>query len=552
MTFPDTKPWDKQKNKVPKGIYDVKGMLGEEERRLLYWLARYNFTGDGSIIDAGAFIGASAFCLAAGAAGNPNISAKPVIHSYDLFVALDQYVADSISRDIRPLALGQPYIDIFNAQNAEHLDSIKTYSGDFLNHLWDKTPIEILFIDIAKTQELNSHILREFFPYLIPGKSIVVQQDFYHVWHPYIHVTMEYLSDYFEVIDQHVLHQSRVYRLTRKIPQEEIDRLARYDFSLEERNTLLKRSAESSNSPTREMLETIVIYDALISGDKALYESALAEFRLRHPKFESETPLWAIQATEVISYASKLMSADKMKFSLPNMKTILKKLNNKKTSVLQKQDVDLDRIIANYPSFHLQSDGTPWFLGISGDNLKYMHSLLSPGMRTIETGAGFSSLAFIAAGCHHTAICPSEKSENEGLEQRIRSYCLKIGLDDRSFSFVNACSQDVVANIEEDFDFVFVDGFHGFPIPIVDFYFLSRRLRVGGIIAIDDTNIWTGEIISKILMTDSDWEFLSEQDGKTAYFKRLVPHRDKEFSQQSFVLANSKLVGQQFIASLKM
>lgn len=216
-----------------------------------------------------------------------------------------------------------------------------------------------------------------------------------------------------------------------------------------------------------------------------------------------------------------------------------------------RRQVDLDRIIANYPSFHVDPNGSPWFLGISGNNFKYMHSLLRPEMTTVETGAGFSTLAFIAAGCRHTAICPAGKSENQGIEQRIRSFCSDFGLDHSTFTYWDACSQDVLPQFNEEIDFAFVDGFHGFPIPIIDFYYLSRKLKVGGVLAIDDTNIWSGEVIAKVLMMDSDWEFLSEQDGKTSYLRRIGKFRDKEFSQQPFVLANSRYVAAQFISELK-
>ena len=37
---------------------------------------------------------------------------------------------------------------------------------------------------------------------MIPGHSIVIQQDYiYTDWNGWLHVTMEYLSDYFEIVD---------------------------------------------------------------------------------------------------------------------------------------------------------------------------------------------------------------------------------------------------------------------------------------------------------------------------------------------------------------
>lgn len=306
MIMQQIKPWNDRNLEMPEGIFEVKGMLGKEERRFLYWFGRYGFTGAGHIVDAGAFIGASAYCLAAGFARNGRKIMPPLLHSYDLFVAHDQYVADAISRDIRPLKLGEAYLDIFETQNAAHLKLIETHPGDFLDKKWSGDPIEFLFIDIAKTEKLNSHIVEEFFPSLIPGRSIVVQQDFYHVWHPYIHVTMEFLSDYFEIVDPLVEHQSRVYRLLRPIPKELIDRVIRYDFADEERTKLLKRSATTSPSPTREMLEAIAVYDAVISNNSERYYAQMAEFVRKHPDYRVSDALWAKQTREVTAYANDL------------------------------------------------------------------------------------------------------------------------------------------------------------------------------------------------------------------------------------------------------
>jgi len=298
------KPWNGATVTPPEGVFSVKGMLGDEERRCLYWLARYLYSGAGAIIDAGSFIGASAYCLAEGLRANPNSAGRTgVIHAYDLFEAWDQYVADAITRDIRPLALGDKYQDIFEQQNRDHLDLIAIHSGDLCRHQWTSGPIEILFIDVAKTLKLNSHLVQQFFPALIPGRSIVVQQDFYHIWHPYIHVTMEYLRDYFEIVDGLVVHQSRVYRLREAIPKAELERVVSYGFTARERTALLLRSAQASSSPVREMLEAITLLDAIMAEDRPLFLERWSAFQQENPGFASRTELWAYEIPRVLDDA---------------------------------------------------------------------------------------------------------------------------------------------------------------------------------------------------------------------------------------------------------
>ena len=60
------------------------GMLRSREASMLYHLARDYFSGMGDIIDAGAFLGASSFCLAKGLQDNQSIGATSGrIHAYD-------------------------------------------------------------------------------------------------------------------------------------------------------------------------------------------------------------------------------------------------------------------------------------------------------------------------------------------------------------------------------------------------------------------------------------------------------------------------------------
>jgi hypothetical protein len=211
------KPWPPQ----PRDLHEPYGMLGPEERSCFNWIAKDRFSGEGVIVDAGAFLGASAFSFASGLSGRS--FAKKPIHSYDYFAAVDDYVIDDISRNVRPIKYGESYLDIFLASVAPYQDLIETHVGNFLDQKWTGDPIEVLFIDIAKTSDLNAHLLREFFPSLIPGRSIIIQQDFYHCWHPYIHATMEALRDHVEIFDPWV-HTSRIYLVKREITRKDAER----------------------------------------------------------------------------------------------------------------------------------------------------------------------------------------------------------------------------------------------------------------------------------------------------------------------------------------
>jgi hypothetical protein len=290
-----SKPWELGASDIPSEIYFPRGMLGDEERRCLWWLGNHVFRGDGLIVDAGAFAGASAFCLASGASTH-NRRGK-IVHSYDLFYALDQYVADAITADFRPIGLNGSYRDVFDFQTGKYSGLIEAHGGDFLTHAWAGEPIEILFIDIAKTRELNSHTVREFFPRLIPGHSIVIQQDFYHCWHPYIHLTMQYLKDYFEIIDSHVLWQSRVYRLVKPL-NDDLKRIVDYDFSFHERFDLLSEFEAGESGDMQRMAAVVRLWDVVMTKNFDLFDRELARFRRLYPI--DKQALWETQINEII------------------------------------------------------------------------------------------------------------------------------------------------------------------------------------------------------------------------------------------------------------
>ncbi len=303
------KPW---KNfAAPPEVHLPKGMLGAEERTCFYWLGRFWLSGAGCVVDAGAFIGASAYCFASGArdGGKQSFKGGRLVHSYDYFEVIDEYVGQSISKEIRPINLGDPYLEIFKSQTAPYERMIQTYAGDFLTKKWNGLPIEILFIDVAKTQNLNSHCCAQFFPQLIPGRSVVIQQDYYHCWHPYIHVSMEFFSDEFELIDERVPFQSRVWLLTKPLSREKIARISKYDLSASERIGLIDRLIEKSSPESRAMLEVVRVWQLCLDKNISLAQTYIEEIRKNHD-VDQINDLWARQLREIETVSIRKLSGN--------------------------------------------------------------------------------------------------------------------------------------------------------------------------------------------------------------------------------------------------
>ena len=278
------KPWEGYP--VPDRIYMPHGMVGFEERRMLYWLGAEHYSGAGIVVDAGGYLGASAFALGAGLAQSQHAAApRAVVHSYDRFVADDGYIRNDISRRLYPVPEGYDYQGIFEFQTALHADRIVAHRGDFIELPAPAAPIEILFVDVAKTVALNHRLVEHYFTRLIPGKSVIVQQDFYQAWYPYIPITMEYFRDWFAVADAFVAESSRLYFLTRKIPRQAIR-----DFldglSVEQEAELLRRAIDRDSGLTRMMLrvvEVLHLFDRQGRPDSA--RDAAAALR-QDPEFE--------------------------------------------------------------------------------------------------------------------------------------------------------------------------------------------------------------------------------------------------------------------------
>ncbi len=207
-------------------------MLSPYELALLRAVAQENYQGWGEIVDAGPLLGASTNMLAKGLAANSQVADKSKrIFSFDLFLRDDPQ--DSIPdrfglslqgnlhdtlRDVPNLT--NSVFDEFLHVNRDYLDNIYLSPGDLLLHRWSGAPIEILFVDLAKTWKLNEWVVQNWFPCLRSG-SIVIQQDYIHFYEYWIAITMEVLAEFLHPVD-YVFGASAVFVCDREIPRESL------------------------------------------------------------------------------------------------------------------------------------------------------------------------------------------------------------------------------------------------------------------------------------------------------------------------------------------
>jgi hypothetical protein len=266
------------------------GMLGLEERKLLYHLTRNIYSGEGAVVELGAFCGASTCCLAAGLRDNPRAAGRRV-HSYDSFIASEPYLVDFIRMQFgESIEQGRSFAAIFRRETAQFAELIEVHAGDLLEQTWaSKVPIEILFVDVAKTLALSGKVLIDFFAHLTPHKSIVIHQDFYHPTAFYLPVVMDYLLDHFTIIESG-RDWSVVFRLEKEIPREKLEIAGRYKFTFRQQHAALARMMHRVGTPGRDYLRLSKCALIGTTFGESRFLAAL-NFAIRRAKVEDD-PVW--------------------------------------------------------------------------------------------------------------------------------------------------------------------------------------------------------------------------------------------------------------------
>lgn len=193
-------------------------MLSRQERRLLYCLARDYAEEDGAIVDAGCFLGGSTADLLSGVADRPERWSGPPVTSYDLF-RVEAYTVERFFADDPTLSVGDSFRQRFDANVAGFDIPHVVREGDIVELGWSGEPIDVLFLDVLKTWEINDAVLRDFFPSLRPGRSVIVHQDYGCGWTPWIPITVELMGDSLRLVDG-MEFGSHVFFLEKPVPAE--------------------------------------------------------------------------------------------------------------------------------------------------------------------------------------------------------------------------------------------------------------------------------------------------------------------------------------------
>jgi Methyltransferase domain len=190
----------------------------------------------------------------------------------------------------------------------------------------------------------------------------------------------------------------------------------------------------------------------------------------------------------------------------------------------------IQRLLHDKPSFHMRGkarwDALPGTLGAVRRAVRQDDS-------TLEVGVGVSTVVFAACGTNHTAVSP-DPAEHE----LVRAYCQQIGVDDSRITFIVGMSDDVLPKLlgrERTLDVALIDGAHSFPLPVVDWYYVTRSLKAGGKLLMDDIPIPSVAQVFRHMTLEPNWRLDGVFDDRAATFTLLAaPEPGDDWPQQPF------------------
>lgn len=199
--------------------------------------------------------------------------------------------------------------------------------------------------------------------------------------------------------------------------------------------------------------------------------------------------------------------------------------------------MNLDELLNAPPALHADASGRITSYTLDGVTLRYIDNAIKEMHSTLETGAGISTILFAMKYSNHTCIVPSENEVG-----RIVKYCEEQFIDISKISFRIDRSENMLPQLKiDELDLVLIDGRHAFPSPFIDWYYISPKLRLGGKLIIDDTQLWTGQILKEFLLTEPEWRLHKNFSRSTVFEKIQEVSHDREWNSQPFVEQRSQL-----------
>ena len=150
--------------------------------------------------------------------------------------------------------------------------------------------------------------------------------------------------------------------------------------------------------------------------------------------------------------------------------------------------------------------------------LEWLERTVQPGWATLETGAGLSTMVLAAGGAKHEAVTP-----DAGEAERIRTECASRGISTEQVEFLIGPSHERLREwAPRSLDLVLVDGAHGFPYPILDWWFVAPHVKPGGLVVLDDAYMSTVTTLVEYLRSRPAWRVEEAVGYRTVVVRKLA------------------------------
>lgn len=205
------------------------------------------------------------------------------------------------------------------------------------------------------------------------------------------------------------------------------------------------------------------------------------------------------------------------------------------------EDLDLvQRLLADRPDVHnIGVHGDVGLLATVPECYRFLADHCVAGARTLETGAGLSTLLFAAALASHDCVTPDAREAD-----RLVEHCRSRGIRHEGLRFHIGPSERVLPALEPtELDLVFLDGNHGFPVAVIDFFFAGGRLRAGGVLVLDDLHLPVPRLVADFCDHDAGWTQLQRADRWGAWERGSsgalgADHFDQPFLAKGWALGD--------------
>ena len=264
---------------------DIPAMITPQERNYYHWLASSIGKDAGNIVELGVWLGASTAALSAGLDGQ-------TIHCFDQF---DWEELDNWKSGIH-LSEGDDFSGIFLDNMKRVGANVRVTRANLYDFTWTDGDIDLIVIDLGKYANELAYALMVFGPRFVPGKTIIVLQDYQYFPGYQIALTIDAIRD--SVNLEHIVidpddrkHPNAVgFRVIRPIDALKLARLA-FSLSVQSLETVQSTWARISD-PLPEQVKARMAPGLALYLYDASHEDDAIEAILQTPMNASMVKRW--------------------------------------------------------------------------------------------------------------------------------------------------------------------------------------------------------------------------------------------------------------------